>query len=285
MMQESITFFISYAHEDDHLRQEFDKHLSLLKWQLVANVWHDRKINAGADWVDEINTHMESAQVILLLISPDFMASEYCYGVQMKRAMERHQAGITLVIPVILRPVDWEGSPFSHLKVLPTNAAPIVSSKWHSQDEAFLNVVQSLRSAIKDLIPLPTNIDNSSLSKQQELHSVYRTGHDEIYVEQGEVLQFIYGSDSAFADLENRARRACIVFEKQPTPKGTSPKAARVGFEVDPNTGEALLLIDKGLTYSGSNAEVEAWITSGTKHFPNFTLLREWIRHELAGAY
>src|SRR5713101_1396372 len=99
------------------------------------------------------------------------------------------------------------------------------------------------------------------------------------------MLQFIRGSDVAFADLERRARRACVTFQNQQMPPGTRPETARIGFEIDATTGEALLLVDKGLHYTGPNAEVGAWIVSGTKHFPNFARLREWVRYELASAY
>lgn len=99
------------------------------------------------------------------------------------------------------------------------------------------------------------------------------------------MLQFIRGSDAAFADLERRARRACVTFQDQQMPPGTRPETARIGFEINSTTGEALLLVDRGLHYTGSNTEVQAWIDSGTKHFPNFARLREWIRHELASAY
>src|SRR2546423_12866426 len=90
-MASSFEVFFSYSHKDETLREELEKQLSLLKWQGFITDWNDRKIVAGQEWAGEIDRHLNEAQVILLLISPDFMASDYCYSVEMKRAMERHE--------------------------------------------------------------------------------------------------------------------------------------------------------------------------------------------------
>ena len=111
----SIEVFYSYSHEDEELRQQLENHLSILRRQGVITDWHYRQIGAGREWEGEIDAHLNTAHVILLLISSDFIASDYCYDVEMQRAMERHEAGEARVIPVILRPVDWEAAPFSHL--------------------------------------------------------------------------------------------------------------------------------------------------------------------------
>src|SRR5438034_6829052 len=121
-----LEVFISYAHADEALRKELEKHLSLLQQRGLIASWHDRLIPAGAEWSDEIDAHLNSAQMILLLISADFLASRYCYSIEMKRALERSQAGEARVIPIILRPVDWEHEPsLSKLQSLPTNAKPV----------------------------------------------------------------------------------------------------------------------------------------------------------------
>lgn len=143
---EMIEIFISYSHKDESLREELDIHLANLKKQGKISAWNDRAIEAGTEWDAEIKAHLESAQIILLLISPPFMASEYCYDLEMQRAMERHQAGTAKVIPIILRPTDWKDTPFSKLQALPKDGKPITT--WENQDEAFLNVVQSIRKAI-----------------------------------------------------------------------------------------------------------------------------------------
>jgi hypothetical protein len=147
----AIEVFYSYSHKDEDLRDELEKHLSILKHQGVIQSWHDRRIGAGREWEGEIDKHLNTAHVILLLISADFLASDYCYEVEMKQAMERHEAGEVCVIPVILRPVDWRGAPFGKLQALPKDAKPVTS--WPDLDEAFLNVAQGIRAAAEGIKP------------------------------------------------------------------------------------------------------------------------------------
>jgi hypothetical protein len=150
-MDEKREIFICYAHEDEQLRQSLEKHLRVLQQQDLITVWHDRKIRPGADWEQEIDTALNHAHIVLLLVSPDFMASDYCYGTEMKRALQRHEQGLTRVLPIILRPVHWQTPPLRKLQALPTDARPVVSSSWHSQDDAFYDVAEGIRNAIKEL--------------------------------------------------------------------------------------------------------------------------------------
>jgi AAA domain (Cdc48 subfamily) len=99
------------------------------------------------------------------------------------------------------------------------------------------------------------------------------------------MLQFINGSDEAFADLERRAKTACIVFQNEELPTGCDPRQARVGFEIDPDTESTILLVEHGITYDGNNDQVRAWLSSGEKRFSNFSVLQQWIRTDLAAAY
>src|SRR5262245_53472095 len=111
-----VRLFYSYSHKDETLRDELQTHLSLLKRQGILHDWHDRKIGAGQEWEGAIDENQEAADVILLLVSADFLASDYCYDRKMKRALEKHEAGEARVIPVIIRPVDWSQAPFSKLQ-------------------------------------------------------------------------------------------------------------------------------------------------------------------------
>src|SRR2546421_13002459 len=99
----SVEVFYSYAHEEEKLRDELKKHLSNLKRQGVITNWYDRDISAGKVWNEEIERHLNSAKVILLLISADFLNSDYSNGHEVIRALERHEAAEARVIPVILR--------------------------------------------------------------------------------------------------------------------------------------------------------------------------------------
>jgi hypothetical protein len=140
------TVFFSYSHADEGLRDHLEKHLSALKHRGVIETWHDRRILAGQALNPEIDSHIESADIILLLVSPDFLASDYCYRREMQRAMERHQNGSAIVIPVILRPCDWHDTPFGGLRAAPKDGRPI--TLWPNADEAFLDVVNSIKAAL-----------------------------------------------------------------------------------------------------------------------------------------
>jgi hypothetical protein len=144
-----IEIFISYSHKDDDLREELVVHLSNLRRQGKISAWYDRAIEAGSEWETEIKSRLESATIILLLISPPFMASDYCYDIEMQRAVQRHDQGNARVIPIILRPVDWTDSPISKLKALPKDAKPV--TQWSDRDTAFVDVVNGIRKAVDSL--------------------------------------------------------------------------------------------------------------------------------------
>ena len=146
-----LEIFYSYAHEDERLRKALDKQLSLLKRDGLITDWYDHKITAGKEWESEILTHLDSAQIILLLISPDFMASDYCFSIEMQRAMERHEHGEARVIPIILRPADWKSAVFGKLKALPLDGKAV--TRWSNRDEAFLNVAKGIRRTVRELTP------------------------------------------------------------------------------------------------------------------------------------
>lgn len=140
------TLFFSYSHRDEALRDRLEVHLAGLKREGAISTWHDRRITAGDVLDERIDENLESADIILLLVSPDFLASDYCHDVEMQRALARHEEGTARVIPVILRPCDWKHSPFAHLLAAPTDGNPI--TKWANEDEAFLDVVQKIRAAL-----------------------------------------------------------------------------------------------------------------------------------------
>ncbi|MEH2042696.1 GUN4 domain-containing protein [Nostoc sp.] len=151
MPEVSLKLFFSYSHKDEALRDELAKHLSILERQGVISSWHDRKILPGEEWDYQINDNLNTADIILLLISSDFLFSKYCWDVEVKKAIERHHAGEACVIPVILRSVDWNGAPFGKLQALPKNTEPVVSRNWHNQDEAFTDVARGIRAAAEKL--------------------------------------------------------------------------------------------------------------------------------------
>src|SRR4030043_858051 len=147
-----VKIFFSYSHKDEALRDELEVSLSILKCQGVIETWHDRRIGAGQEVTHKISEYLETADIILLLVSPYFLDSDYCYDVEMKRAMERHENGQSRVIPVILHPCDWHGTPFGKLLAIPTDGRPI--SKFPNQHDAFLEVTKPIREAAEQLRPI-----------------------------------------------------------------------------------------------------------------------------------
>jgi hypothetical protein len=141
--------FYSYSHKDEHLRDQLETHLSLLKRQGVLAGWHDRRITAGMEWEGKIDKNLNAAHVILLLLSADFLASDYCYDIETKRAIERHRNGEARLIPIVLRACDWTSAPFGRIQALPTDAKAITS--WPNIDEAFTDVAKGIRAVVEEL--------------------------------------------------------------------------------------------------------------------------------------
>src|SRR5262245_11157906 len=144
-----LEVFFSYSHLDEALCDELNAHLSTLRRQSVIRNWTDRKITDGDDWRDEIEKHLDSADLILLLVSSDFLDSDFCYLIETSRALLRHESGDARVIPVIVRPVEWQGLPISKLQPLPKDSKPVTS--WQNRDEAWLNVAKGIRKAIEEM--------------------------------------------------------------------------------------------------------------------------------------
>lgn len=143
-----INVFISYAHKDRKFVDKLNVHLATLRRELIYQ-WEDSEILPGASWSDEIETKLEKAQIILLLISPDFLNSDFIYNRELPIALKRHKRGEAVVIPIILRPSLWDTQEFAGLQALPTGTRPIV--QWSDEDEAFLDVTKGLRKVIQSI--------------------------------------------------------------------------------------------------------------------------------------
>lgn len=144
-----VKVFFSYSHKDEELRNELEEHLALLKRQGIVASWHDRRISAGNDFGEDISANLEAANLILLLISASFLASDYCYDREMRRALEKHDEGTAVVVPVILYPCDWRSSPFGKLRATPTDGKPI--SMHANQHQALSVVAQDVREVAERL--------------------------------------------------------------------------------------------------------------------------------------
>ncbi|MBE9139764.1 EAL domain-containing protein [Nodosilinea sp. LEGE 07088] len=162
-MKHGVNLFYSYAQKDESYREKLEQHLIVLKRQGTIKDWHHRKIEAGVEWANEIDDYLEKAQIILLLVSSDFLASDYCYEVEMKKALERHNSGKSIVIPIIIRHVDWKKTDFGMLKTLPSDNRPL--SLWDDEDEALLDISMGIRSQV-ERINRNSALENASLESE-----------------------------------------------------------------------------------------------------------------------
>lgn len=145
-----LKIFYCYAHEDQEYREQLDRHMAHLKRRYNLKTWFDREILPGENWEAKIEEHLKTANLIFLLISPDFMDSDYCYNKEMMRALHRHNQGEAMVIPIIVRWVYWNDAPFSSIQVLPLDARPICD--WPNLDKAFYDVVMMVERVIQVLL-------------------------------------------------------------------------------------------------------------------------------------
>ncbi|PZA12146.1 hypothetical protein DNX69_09000 [Rhodopseudomonas palustris] len=204
------SIFFSYSHKDEELRDQLETHLAMLRNQGLIDSWHDRRILAGDDLDHAINSQINTADVILLLVSPDFLASRYCYDVEVRRAMERQQAGEARVIPVILRHCDWHSAPFGKLLAAPKDGRPIKA--WGDPDEAFADVARQIRAALPKR-PDPRTRREETTSQSTEIARA-RSSNLRIRKEitEADRDRFLHNSfefmmeffESSLAELENR---------------------------------------------------------------------------------
>ncbi|WP_437314961.1 TIR domain-containing protein [Sorangium sp. So ce385] len=157
-----VEVFISYADEDRALRRELEEHLAIMQRQGLIRAWHAERVAPGQGFRTLIDSHISAAQLILLLVSPTFIASDNCYDREMARALERWQRGEAQVIPVLVRPCEWDQTQLRRLRPLPDNGRPVVN--WPSRDDAWLNVVQGIRRVVEQLARAP----------RREAHAAHR---------------------------------------------------------------------------------------------------------------
>lgn len=175
----ALKLFYSYSTKDEELRDQLESHLSLLRRQGIVEEWHFRKIVAGRSFEDDIDKNLEAADVILLLVSADFLNSDYCWDKEMMSALERQNLGEARVIPIIVRPCDWSGAPFANLEALPRDAKAV--TKWGNRDEAWTDVAKGLRASVQEFIKQAPKSgkketrDRNSLKADASITKVYPT--------------------------------------------------------------------------------------------------------------
>lgn len=154
-VSQKLRVFVSYSHADEALKKKLLQHLQPLKRLHLIESWDDRAIKPGDDWGDEISKNLDRADIILLLVSIDFINSEYCYDIEMERALERSEEGEAVVVPVILRSCLWKSAPFAKLQAIPTDGKAVTS--WVDQDEAYANIADGIKQAAERLIASRAN--------------------------------------------------------------------------------------------------------------------------------
>ena len=151
LKNQPLKVFISYSHKDKNLKEQLERHLATLKSLGEVALWHDQEVEAGTEWEPQIKAALEEADILLLLVSSDFISSEYINNIELKAALKRHYAGTARVIPILLRPVHWEGTDISRLERLPKNKKAITDWGKEDEDNAFVDVAQGLSKVVASL--------------------------------------------------------------------------------------------------------------------------------------
>ncbi len=148
-LDKPIEVFISYSKNDLPRLEELIAHLSNLQRENLISVWYDRQMTAGEEWSDEINERLNSARMVFLLVSRNFLSSKYCFDVELPRIIERQDKDDVVVVPILISACEWEKAAFSQYQLLPSNRVPVAS--WSNTDEAFRDVVIGIRKAVEKL--------------------------------------------------------------------------------------------------------------------------------------
>jgi TIR domain/Putative peptidoglycan binding domain len=198
-----LSLFLSYAHADALIVEALRKHLAPLHHEGIIEHWHDRDLKPGELWDDEISARLESADIVIALISADFVASEYAYGRELRRALELHRLGELVLVPVIARACHWQNLPIGALQALPDGARPITS--WDDVDAAYVTVVRGIESAARARLGAGNSLVDDWLTSRLIRRRVIRSVQ--------ELLQasgFYHGPiDGVAGGLTENAVRAC----------------------------------------------------------------------------
>lgn len=284
----TVRVFLSYAHADEALRHKFETHLAMLKREGEIEVWHDRELVVGDHLDHEISDYLETADLIVLLVSADFLASYYCYEREMARSLERAECGDARLAPIILRACDWKSTPFAKYVLAPTDAKPIVEHP--DIDAAFLQVVNELRRAISKIVSKPN--ENASAKEEafiEDRVSAPRSSNLRIRKEFSdadaarfleEAFDFTYRFfENSVTELqrrnpgvEGRVRRSNDErFTVELFQNGS--KAAAATIFVSRSFGEAMIAYSNGLTDQGNSMNGGFRV----EHDDQIQFLRPWM--------
>lgn len=138
--------FISYSHNDTAKLDLLHKHLVQLQRERIISTWTDNEIPAGGSLNKNISTALNNSKIFIALLSPDYIASNYCYEKEFQKALEMQAQDEIIIVPIILEPCDWLSTPFKEFKALPKDGKPV--STWENRNTAFLDVIQNIRKLV-----------------------------------------------------------------------------------------------------------------------------------------
>lgn len=199
-----IKIFISYSHADDRFLGKLHKHLAMLKRDNLITSWSDNQITAGTNFGNRISSELSSSNVFLALISPDYLASNYCYDKEFQQASEMADKGSIRIVPVILEPSDWLSSPLSKFMALPKDGKAI--SEWTNPNNAYMDIVNGLRQLALDASDVMTSTPNGSATQGSRVVRKVRLKREFDSIERADFVDLTYQTikdyfDSALQEL------------------------------------------------------------------------------------
>jgi uncharacterized protein YjbI with pentapeptide repeats len=205
-----LRLFCSYSHKDEAYLNELRTWLRGFEWRGLIEWWHDREITPGWEWEEAIDENLRMAEIIILLVTPDFMGSRYVYEQEIGKAVERHERGEARVIPIIVRPAYWKWVNFGRLQALPKDAKPITT--WPNRDEAWLDVVEGIQKAVEELLDERQEQAAREEELRKRLDGLYdrarRSHQDQEWQAVVDVFAQIHAEDPAYSDPEGLLRSA-----------------------------------------------------------------------------
>ncbi len=198
--------FISYSHNDEHYLDLLVKHLAQLKRDGHLQEWTDKAIEAGSNLDEAVASGLNSANLFIALLSPDYLNSNYCYEIEFKKAQEMHEEGQLRIIPIVVEDCDWLNSPFSKLKAIPKDGLAI--SRWSNQNTAMLDVIQNLRKVLQnsssDTLDSGSAIQPSTMTRNYKVKTDFDSIQKIEFVENGhnEFCRLLEGNISELISLE-----------------------------------------------------------------------------------
>lgn len=281
-MNQKLKVFFAYSHEDNNLRNRLDKHLASLRRSDFIETWFDGEIEAGKEWESKIFSELEKSDIILLLISADFIASDYCYNVEMKKAILRHDEKKSIVIPVILKHCDWHHTPFSKIQALPKNGLPVMDKKWDTEDQALMDAAIGIRTIISRIIKEREQNLTGYFEELTKLKDEKEKSENELKFLKGrlEELENQINNSSEIKLLQEMGDKNSLIQKQEKIIKELKDELNKfMSSGIETKTKTKVLkakIIDAGEVYSSiNNTDGEKWFSREIKKIAGET---EWIK-------